>query len=58
MKVRVTVVERITKDVDVDIPDSVQDVKAYCSELYNKGELDEKLEINDFDTESIGVEKL
>lgn len=45
MKVRVTVVERITKDAEVDIPDIVHDIKVYCSELYNNGDLDERLEI-------------
>ena len=58
MKVKVTVVERITKDVNVDIPDSVQDIIAYCNEIYNNGDLDDKLENNDFTSESITIEKL
>lgn len=58
MKVRVTVVERITKDAEVDIPDIVHDIKVYCSELYNNGDLDERLEIYDSTAESISVEEL
>ena len=58
MKVKVTVVERITKDAEVDIPDIVHDIKAYCNEQYNNGDLDDKLEVNDFTTELISIEKL
>ena len=58
MKVRITVVERITKEAEVDIPDNVQDFVVYCRELYNNGSLDINLEIDDFTTELINVEKI
>ena len=58
MKVRITVVERITKEAEVDIPDNVQDVEVYCRELYNNGNLELNLEIDDFTTELINVEEI
>ncbi|WP_341530153.1 hypothetical protein WKK05_13160 [Nostoc sp. UHCC 0302] len=60
MKVVVTVVEKISSEAHIDIPDGLDEpaIKEYITDLYNSGEMLTDLNISQVNFESISAQVL